>query len=59
LAIGVLSINNIITVCPNHHRQLHYGNSILQSQTDRHFMFEIDEKIFAIEKILIEETSYQ
>ncbi|MCQ6958601.1 HNH endonuclease [Mucilaginibacter aquariorum] len=53
LKTGVLSINNIITVCPNHHRQLHFGRSVLFAQTDSHFTFEIDGVKMNVQKIII------
>ncbi|MBA9078204.1 HNH endonuclease [Rufibacter quisquiliarum] len=48
---GVLSMDNLITVCANHHRQLHYGDSTLIGQTDHHFVFKIDGKKIDINKI--------
>lgn len=48
---GVLSINNIITVCANHHRQLHYGNSRVEETTSDYFKFRIDDQTFIVNKI--------
>ena len=28
MQVGSLSLSNIMTVCPNHHRQLHYGGGV-------------------------------
>ena len=53
LKIGVLGIANLITVCANHHRQLHYGNSIILKNTENHFKIKIDEEIITIKKINI------
>ncbi|HEF5696037.1 HNH endonuclease [Bacillus cereus] len=49
LQAGSLSANNLITVCANHHRQLHYGNVKLLENTHNKFIFEIEtEKIEVI-----------
>ncbi|WP_186311357.1 HNH endonuclease [Bacillus toyonensis] len=49
LQAGSLSTNNLITVCANHHRQLHYGNVKLLENTHNNFVFEIEtEKIEVI-----------
>ncbi|WP_176523383.1 HNH endonuclease [Bacillus wiedmannii] len=49
LQAGSLSANNLITVCANHHRQLHYGNVKLLENTHNKFVFEIEtEKIEVI-----------
>ena len=50
---GVLDISNIISVCANHHRQLHYGNITLTSTPDSSvdfFEFNIDDKSISVEK---------
>lgn len=47
---GVLSITNLMTVCANHHRQLHYGNVELTENSEKHFIFIIDDKKIKIEK---------
>jgi hypothetical protein len=39
---GTLGRSNIITVCANHHRQLHYGNAELLHNMDGEFVFKID-----------------
>src|ERR1700761_7441080 len=39
---GSLGLGNLIVVCANHHRQLHYGNSKLLNNNGSHFLFEID-----------------
>jgi predicted HNH restriction endonuclease len=48
---GVLGIANLITVCANHHRQLHYGKSELINETESEFVFNIDNKKLKIKKI--------
>jgi 5-methylcytosine-specific restriction protein A len=53
MKVGVLGIGNLLTLCANHHRQLHYGNSILLEQTAKYFTFKIDEKTIQINKISI------
>ena len=50
---GVLDISNIISVCANHHRQIHYGNVVLMSPPDSggdFFEFNIDDKVISVEK---------
>lgn len=42
LTEGSLGITNLITVCPNHHRQLHYGNCEISSNTKEKIIFIID-----------------
>lgn len=48
---GILSITNLVTVCANHHRQLHYGNVELVENSENHFTFIIDDQKIKIEKI--------
>ena len=48
---GTLSINNLLTVCANHHRQLHYGKTKLLKQTDGCFIFQIDGERVEVKKI--------
>jgi 5-methylcytosine-specific restriction protein A len=50
---GVLGIGNLITVCANHHRQLHYGKSELINENETEFEFKIDDKRLIIEKITL------
>lgn len=50
---GSLSINNLITVCANHHSQLRYGNSEVLVNDDKQFVFEIDGKKVKVMKISI------
>lgn len=50
---GVLGIANLITVCANHHRQLHYGKSELINETELEFEFKIDNKKLKIKKITL------
>ncbi len=53
LKVGVLSISNLMTVCANHHRQLHYGNSTILENTEKHFKLTIDAETITIKKINI------
>src|SRR5690606_19022505 len=39
LKAGSLSTINLITVCANHHRQLHYGNVEIKENTNEFFLF--------------------
>ncbi len=48
---GSLGIANLITLCANHHRQMHYGNVELLEDTEKYFKFKIDGKQIIIEKI--------
>ena len=51
LVEGSLSSANLITVCANHHRQLHFGKCYVQEITDRTFVFNIDSKLWDIKKL--------
>ncbi|WP_035558065.1 hypothetical protein [Hymenobacter sp. IS2118] len=53
LAVGALGLANIITLCANHHRQMHYGNVDLLSATKTQFKFRVDGKDFVIKKIKV------
>lgn len=50
---NVLSANNIITVCANHHRQMHYGKVDVDwdKTTDKNFVFRIDDMTLKITRI--------
>ncbi len=48
---GSLSSSNLITICANHHRQMHYGNVIVVENTEKYFLFDIDGKKIKIAKI--------
>ena len=50
---GSLSMANIITVCANHHRQLHYGNAYLKFDNESTFEFSIDGQSLEISKAKI------
>ena len=50
---GVLGIGNLITVCANHHRQMHYGNAELIRENETVFEFKIDGKQIIIKKIIL------
>jgi len=47
---GTMSPSNIITVCANHHRQLHYGN-VFEKHTETDLMFSIDGVTVKIKKL--------
>jgi hypothetical protein len=48
---GSLGPSNLITVCANHHRQLHYGDTkLLESGPDK-FVFQIDGEIIKLKKL--------
>lgn len=47
---GSLGTLNLLTVCANHHRQLHYGDVQMKENTDEYFRFAIDNKEIQIEK---------
>lgn len=53
MKLGVLSATNLMTVCANHHRQMHYGNVELIENMDNHFVFNIDAQQVKIKKIII------
>lgn len=48
---GSLSIANLLTVCANHHRQMHYGNVEVIEDGEGYFMFKFDDKVLKISKI--------
>lgn len=50
LKAGSLSTNNLISVCANHHRQLHYGNVALIENTSEFFLLMIDGNKVKIKK---------
>lgn len=45
-----LSVDNLICVCPNHHRQIHYGNVELISNNELYTEYKIDGELVKIEK---------
>ena len=49
--VGVLSMTNLMTVCANHHRQLHYGKVELIENSEKHFEHKIKEKKIIIDKL--------
>lgn len=48
--VGSLALSNIMTVCANHHRQLHYGN-VTVAIGDRQFEIDIDERHVTIDRL--------
>ncbi|GEM_PF-903068 len=51
---GVLGVTNLMTVCANHHRQLHYGNVQSPVTSDKQFIFIIDGREVVIDKIVLD-----
>ena len=50
---GSLSINNLITVCPNHHKQIHHGNVEIEKNNKDKIIFIIDDENLIINKTKI------
>ncbi|ALM47821.1 hypothetical protein AMR72_02240 [Flavobacterium psychrophilum] len=48
---GVLGVANLMTVCANHHRQLHFGNVHLLDNNKEYFVFNIDGDEVRIKKV--------
>ncbi|SFA38226.1 hypothetical protein SAMN04488511_101150 [Pedobacter suwonensis] len=55
LKLGALSVENIITVCATHHRQLHYGKVILLENGTDSLIFQIEEKVIKLDKIKLKD----
>ncbi|RTE52769.1 EVE domain-containing protein [Arenibacter aquaticus] len=53
---GSLGTLNLLTVCANHHRQLHYGNVKLIENNDKYFEFTIDNQQIRIDKIKVDKN---
>ncbi|QJA09085.1 EVE domain-containing protein [Romboutsia sp. CE17] len=49
-----LSVDNLICLCPNHHRQMHYGNVEILSNNDLYTEYKIDGNMIKIEKVKFE-----
>lgn len=49
LEVGSLSATNIMIVCANHHRQMHYGNVIVE-RTPTEFILTIDGRTLSIKR---------
>ncbi|ANM18244.1 PUA-like domain-containing protein [Rhizobium sp. N541] len=50
--VGVLSASNVMTLCANHHREMHYGNIIVNIQ-DSVFEVCLTEKTFSIRRLAL------
>ena len=50
--MGSLAVSNVMTVCANHHRQLHYGG-IDVAITEKAFEFVVTETLVTIPKLVI------
>lgn len=59
LETGTLGPSNLITVCANHHAQLHYGNSELIDLTDEEFRFRIDGKKIFVKRFNLKNHRYE
>lgn len=46
-----LSVDNLICLCPNHHRQIHYGDVEILSNNDLYIEYKIDGNIVKVEKV--------
>lgn len=53
LEAGSLSSSNVIAICANHHRQIHYGDSEVILNDGDSFVFKIDGRKVKIDKIKI------
>lgn len=51
---GSLGTLNLLTVCANHHRELHYGDVKLIENNDKYFEFTIDTQQIRIDKISLQ-----
>jgi hypothetical protein len=50
---GSLGLSNLITVCPNHHRQIHYGDVNLVEEQYNKFIYTIDGSFVEVAKTSI------
>lgn len=48
--IGSLAASNILVVCANHHREIHYGNVIVETNKD-HFRLWLGERLIQIARL--------
>jgi predicted HNH restriction endonuclease len=53
LQMGSLSSANIIVVCPNHHRQIHFGNTEIIEINEFRILFKMDSKLIPVSKTKI------
>ncbi|MET3682910.1 hypothetical protein ABID56_001000 [Alkalibacillus flavidus] len=51
LHVGSLATHNLLTLCANHHRQLHYGNVELINNSEDKFIFRINDNQVKVNKI--------
>lgn len=52
-AIGVLRVSNVVTLCANHHRELHMGASATVIDDDTHFIVTVEQGTVRITKATI------
>lgn len=50
---GILSSSNVLIVCANHHRQLHYGRAEVKKSTESKLEVELDGTEYEIPKLLL------
>lgn len=50
LQAGALSHLNIMVLCPNHHRQAHYGDFTIKSDHSDHWLVDVDRQRLQIDK---------
>jgi hypothetical protein len=50
---GSLSILNVMVLCPNHHRQVHHGDFVVQTDAEDHWIVKLDGARHKVEKTLI------
>jgi hypothetical protein len=53
LKVGALAPSNVITVCANHHRQIHHGPVELVSANRTRFSFRIDGQLVVVPRVVI------
>ncbi len=51
--VGSLSLPNLITVCANHHRHIHYGDFEFIEQTETEFKFRLDGKPVSLRRTFL------
>jgi predicted HNH restriction endonuclease len=50
LESGSLASHNVVCLCPNCHRRMHYGNVELENATENEITFEIDGKHIVVKR---------
>jgi predicted HNH restriction endonuclease len=52
-AIGVLRVSNVVTLCANHHRELHFGAAAVAIDNGEQFMVTVEQGTVRIDKATI------